>query len=82
MRYTRSKPIGSESDAHPLVQWIWSKMAEKKLTHEFVANKAGIRAATLRNWARGRTKPSLADIEAVVNAIGFDISIKKSASEN
>lgn len=82
MRYTRSKPINPESDIHPLVQWVWSKMAEKKLTHEFVADKAGVRATTLRNWARGRTRPSLADIEAVVNVIGFDISIKKSASED
>jgi transcriptional regulator with XRE-family HTH domain len=57
-------------------------MAMKRLTHEFVAEKAGISTATLRNWARGRTTPRLIDIEAVVNVLGSDLSVKKSASED
>lgn len=82
MRYTRPKPIDSDSNIHPLVQWAWTQMAMKKLTHEFVAEKAGLSTATLRNWARGRTTPRLIDIEAVVNVLGSDLSVKKSANED
>lgn len=57
-------------------------MKEERLTHERVAKMSGLTTTTLRNWARGRSDPKLKDIEAVIAALGFDLSVKKTVSGN
>lgn len=60
---------------HPIVKWAWHEMRRQKMSQAKVANRAGITSATLRNWWRGKSAPSLRDIEAVAGALGYDISI-------
>ena len=62
---------------NPVIKWIWDKMSEKKITQEALAKKAGISAATIRNWGQGRSSPKLQDVQCVLTVLGADIFVKQ-----
>lgn len=77
MRPKRMKPPATGKAVHPLVKWAWMQMESQRITQEEVAKRAGLSAATLRNWGQGRSSPKFMDIEAVVNVLGGEIRIRK-----
>lgn len=56
--------------AHPAVREIWETFdRDPNVTVKGTARRSGIDDSTLRGWRRG-TSPRLADVEAVLNALG------------
>lgn len=76
MRPKKTKPPATNMAVHPIVKFAWEEMSSKKLTQEFVAEKAGIGPSTLRNWWQGRRSPKLQDVESVLSVLGLEITVK------
>jgi len=75
MRYQRTKPPANNMGVNPVIKWIWDQMSEKKITQEALAKKAGISAATIRNWGQGRSSPKLQDVQCVLTVLGAEIFV-------
>lgn len=76
MRPKKTKPPATNMAVHPVVKLAWERMSKDRLTHEFVADKAGVGANTLRNWWQGRRSPKLQDVESVLSVLGLEITVK------
>lgn len=44
---------------------------------QFIADKAGVNRRCMGRWFSGTTSPSVANLRAVLNAIGYDIRIER-----
>lgn len=65
----------ADTGIHPVIRWVWMQIKHGNMTHKQVAEASGIGANTMRKWFRGESSPKLADIEAVVNVLGFDLTL-------
>jgi hypothetical protein len=73
------------TNSSPFLKFLFSQMQEMGVSEAELARRTGICEATIRGW-RTRTTPRLMDMEAALNAIGFELKIsvlaKKDASVN
>lgn len=60
--------------AHPLVRRLIECANEQKTTLSEMAERAGQSPKTISDW-RYRSTPSLANFEAALNAIGYELKI-------
>ena len=67
--------------AHPLVRELFELMNHHGLMINDVAGPAGIARNTISEW-RYRRLPSVASLEAVLNAFGFELKIVKKEDAN
>lgn len=65
------KPVTNSS---PFLKFLFAQMEAMGITDRELANRTGICEATIRGW-RTRTTPRLMDMEAALNAIGFELKI-------
>ena len=70
------RPPESGKFIHPFVRWIWNEMNHQRASQEDIAVRSGVSSSAMRKWRRGINSPKLADIEAVINSLGYDITIK------
>jgi len=68
---SRKKPV------HPFVQWMWVTINDQGKSQQDVADASGVSASAMRRWRTGEREPSLQAIEAVVNALGYDIVLRR-----
>ena len=71
------KAPATDKGVHPFVRWIWLEMNDQQASQEDVAAKAGISSSAMRKWRRGASSPKLADLEAVINVLGYDVVLRK-----
>jgi len=64
----KPKPLGE--NAHPLVRFIHENAEEK---FDAIASLAGIDRQTITTWRLYGGNPRLLTIEAVLNAMGYDL---------
>lgn len=81
-RYMRSKipPKKSPVDGraiHWIIRWVWKQMNQDEWSQEDLAARAGVASTTMRRWRRGDRSPRFSELEAVVNALGFEIKLKQ-----
>lgn len=62
---------------HPFITWIWRKMNEELASQEDVAKRAGVSSSAMRKWRDGGRNPRLAELEAVLGALGYRLTIKE-----
>jgi transcriptional regulator with XRE-family HTH domain len=62
--------------AHPLVRELFKLLNDRELMINDVAKPSGIARNTISEW-RYRRLPSVASLEAVLNAFGFELKIVK-----
>lgn len=74
--YQRTKEPAKGRAVHPFVRWIWRQMNHQRASQEDVATRSGVASSTMRKWRQGINSPKLADIEAVINALGAKLTIK------
>lgn len=67
--------IGSGVD--PLVVWLASTLEGDAITTEAFAGKVGMSGGAIRAWINGRRNPNLGDLRACVNALGYELTVKK-----
>lgn len=61
---------------HPLVRFLFEEMTRQHLTNPVVAKQAGVSRCALWEW-RNRTTPKVSDLEACLNAIGYELVIRR-----
>ena len=70
------KPIGRgrikqlTSGVNPLVRFIHE---HNEMTYRDLAKRSGLHATTIQRWRNAGMEPSLGDIEAVLNTMGYDL---------
>lgn len=74
--YQKSKEPSKNMAIHPIVRWIWSQMNHQRASQEDVASRSGVSSSAMRKWRRGVSSPKLADIEAVVNVLGGQLTVR------
>lgn len=60
---------------HPIYRTLREKLEASDLSVKAIARRAGFDVKTLRNWWRGHSTPRLQDLEAVFNALGYEVTI-------
>ena len=75
----------SVKNSSPFLRFLFAEMDAQGITDKELAKRTGVCDATIRGW-RTRTTPRLMDMEAALNAIGFELKIsvlaKKDTSVN
>lgn len=69
------RPLPTDVYIHPMIRWIHEQVMERKITYEKLSEMSGIGANTIRKWRNNDSSPKVADIEAVINALGGSIVI-------
>lgn len=65
--------------AHPLIRQMVQIANRDMTTMREIGERAGLRAETVSNW-RYRASPRLADFEAALNALGYELRIVESGA--
>lgn len=65
---------------HPLVRFLFEEMARQKITNPVVAKQAGVSKDAMWEW-RNRTTPKVSDLEACLNAIGYELVVRRRESD-
>jgi transcriptional regulator with XRE-family HTH domain len=73
MRLYRRQRRLPASNTHPLVKFLSHEMARQRATLSDVAERAGVCVKTISAWRGGDRAPKLADMEAVLNVLGYDL---------
>ena len=63
-------------NASRLVRELFEILNRNKFTIRAVAQRSGVNEGTISDW-RARRSPTLANIEAVLNACGYELSIRE-----
>lgn len=72
---TRRNLIPPEVNVHPIFRTLHAKIEESEMSLLQIAKRAGFDSKTIRNWWTGRSTPTLYDLQAVFNAMGYQITV-------
>jgi hypothetical protein len=72
-RFTRLK---LPEHTHWLVRRLFEEMNEQRICMMDVSERAGLNKNTMENWRR-RTSPTLLNIEAALNVLGYELTIRR-----
>jgi DNA-binding phage protein len=61
--------------ANPIFHWMYEEVTRQQVSMLSVAKRAGFDVGTIRSWWAGKTSPTLADVQAVVNALGYKMVV-------
>lgn len=62
--------------AHPIVVSIHERIEKMDVRLKDVCKAAGICPQSWRGWRSGASSPRLADLEALANVVGLEITVK------
>jgi len=62
----------------PMVKWIWMEMQHQKISQLAMQDYSGVETKKFNSWVRGASSPKLVDIEAMVNALGYNLTVSVS----
>ena len=74
---THLQPPSRRHPVHPFVHWMWNTMNDQAKSQQAVAEQAKVSASAMRRWRIGDREPSLQGIEAVINALGYELVIRR-----
>lgn len=66
---------------HPLVRWIWLEINRQRASQEDVAARSGVASSTMRKWRTGVRSPRVLELEAVINTLGYKLTIRKNKDD-
>ena len=61
--------------AHPLVRFIYRQAIAQQITLKALSARAGLSDAAVGQWS-WRTAPSVPNIEAVLNTLGYELTVR------
>lgn len=73
-REPRKTPADGKG-VHPLVKWIWMEMKHQQISQLAIEEYTGVSTKVFNSWVRGASSPKLIDIEAMVNALGYNLKV-------
>jgi hypothetical protein len=62
--------------AHPLVRQLFELLNDQRVVISDIAEKSGVQAGTISDW-RYRRSPTVVTFEAALNALGFELVIRR-----
>ena len=74
MRWRGKLPIPQHT--HPLIKQLFQEMNRQMATLSEVAERSGYRRCTISDW-RYRTEPRLSDLDAVLNTLGLELTVRR-----
>lgn len=74
-RYHKQTP--AHPKAHPIIRFIWDEINRQRVSQKAVGLRAGINAKVLRDWRDRRPSPQLMNVEAVLNVLGYELTIRE-----
>jgi len=72
----RFRPNLPPAHAHPLVKRLFAEMNAQQCSQEMMAARSGVGRNTFKDW-RTRTDPTLSNLEACFNVLGFELVARK-----
>lgn len=76
-RYRPSrKPLAENKGIHPFVKLIYDEMQRQHISQLAIQDCTGVNVKTFTAWFSGEWSPKLIDAEAMLNALGYEITIK------
>lgn len=81
LRYIRPSRHKAPEHAHPFVKRIYKETLAQRVLIKDLAKRSGVHISVLREWKR-RCKPKLEDIEAVLNVLGLELTIKERGDDD
>jgi len=69
-----------DDNAHPLVRKLFTTMNERRITKKAMAQKAGVEYSSFASWQYRGYRPHLANLEACLQVLGYELVIQKRAS--
>ena len=73
MRPPRPSYYDVHPSAHPAIKKVFAEMKHQLVTISDVATRSGVNRVTISAW-RKRNIGSLANVEAVLNVLGFNLT--------
>ena len=80
MRQFRPHCITAPGNCHPLVRFIVEEMQRQRVGYYDLADRSGVDRNTVRAW-RTRNTPSVANVEAVLGALGYELRVVRKSGE-
>ena len=65
----------ASAEVHPIVQWIWQQINARRLSQQDIAELSDVDPSTMRKWRDGLRSPRLAELDAVVKALGYQLRV-------
>ncbi len=62
---------------HPHIRFIWKEIIDQGVTVRSVADAAGVDPSTLHKWRRSVKGPTLAQVDTVLTALGYEMKLEK-----
>lgn len=62
---------------HPIIEFIRNDLEEKKISRLAFAEMCGYSLSNINNWLTGIHTPKLTVAEDMLNALGYDLIVKK-----
>jgi len=80
-RLTRTKAepegIASIKTADPVLRHLFADLYRRGLMQQDVANALGVTRISMSRWKHGHTTPSMLDVEAFAEVLGYRIVLEK-----
>ena len=65
----------------PLVRLLFDLINQENVALSTVSKRSGVSVSTISDW-RWRRSPSVTNLEAVLNVMGYELSIRRKGAEN
>ena len=62
---------------HWMVKIIWNDIIAGDLSTEHLTKVSGVSRSIIRRWRNGRNAPRIENVEAVLNALGYELKVIK-----
>ena len=62
---------------HWMVKIIWDEIIAGDLSTEHLTEVSGVSRSIIRRWRNGRNAPRIENVEAVLNALGYELNVIK-----
>ena len=79
-RYCLTRPVTVPKAATPLIQRLFAIMHEERIGYSDLAERSGLAHGTLCSWRR-RNVPRVIDLDAALNALGYELVIRPIAAD-
>ena len=76
-RYQKQKVPPKRSAVHPLVHWLWGEINKQRASQLDVEKRSGVSTSAMRKWRTGERTPRVLEFDAVAQALGFEITIRR-----
>lgn len=82
MRGPRPNNTEGSQAVHHLVKWAWNRRDVDGRTQKQLAHDAGVSVSSMRRWWKGERTPQLFELEAVINALGYKLTLEPLKEED